>query len=446
MFSTSVTYSSFDERLNYFNSLKYFLEIFSKKDLIKQKFISIGLLMIATRPIHPFPARMAPDIALHAIKFLPKKATVLDPMVGSGTVLRTAIESGHPAIGFDGDPLAVLMSKVWLTPIDTKKIQVKAQKIIEEASRINYREISLPWIDNDQETKKFINFWFDKPQIRDLRLVAWLLYKKNDVISNALKVAFSRLIIQKNRGASLAGDVSHSRPHRIRATNDFDVLDEFIKSVNRLINILQDQESMPIAIVKQGDARNMKSLKNISVDAIVTSPPYLNAIDYLRGHKMSLVWFGYRVRELRKIRSDAVGISRAPNAKMALEAAKNLVSSCHGIDKLPTNKQAMILRYAADVDAFLKEASRVLRPNGSAVYVIGNSCIQNIYVDNASIVVNAADKYGLRLVDHYQRELLPTKRYLPPPDKSSMTSINQRMGVECILSFRKSKAKARNMN
>ena len=29
-----------------------------------------------------------------------------------------------------------------------------------------------------------------------------------------------------------------------------------------------------------------------SVDLTVTSPPYLNAIDYLRGHKMSLVWMG----------------------------------------------------------------------------------------------------------------------------------------------------------
>jgi len=145
---------------NSFNSLKFFLEIFSKKDLIKQKFISLGLLMTATRSIHPFPARMAPDIALHAIKFLPRKAMVLDPMVGSGTVLRAAIDSGHPAMGFDVDPLAVLMSKVWLTPIETKKIQVKAQKIIDEASYINYREISLPWIDNDQETKNFIKFWF----------------------------------------------------------------------------------------------------------------------------------------------------------------------------------------------------------------------------------------------------------------------------------------------
>lgn len=402
--------------------------------------------MTVSRSIHPFPARMAPDIALQAIKSLPKGAIVLDPMVGSGTVLRTAIDTGHPAKGFDVDPLAVLISKVSLTPIDTKKLEKASFKIIEKASQIDASRISLPWIDDDSETKQFINFWFDTPQIADLRRISWLLYKKNDAISNALKVAFSRLIIQKKRGASLAGDVSHSRPHRIRTSNDFAVFDEFIKSTNRLTRLLNNEKKISGSIVAYGDARNMKTIKDESIDAIVTSPPYLNAIDYLRGHKMSLVWFGYRISELRKIRSEAVGASRAPNPQMELRIANELVGSCPDVEALPTNKRAMILRYAYDVDAFLKEAGRVLRPGGAAVYVIGNSCINGIYIDNASIVINAANQHGLRLVDCYERELLATKRYLPPPDKSNAAPINQRMGTECIVTFHKPKTRLKKMN
>ncbi len=68
------------------------------------------------KPIHPFAARMAPEIAFEALKGLKKKSTVLDPMVGSGTVLRTVSEHGYKGIGFDIDPLAVLMSKAWTTP------------------------------------------------------------------------------------------------------------------------------------------------------------------------------------------------------------------------------------------------------------------------------------------------------------------------------------------
>jgi DNA modification methylase len=64
------------------------------------------------RSIHPFPARMAPDAIAHLIDKLPADATILDPMCGSGVVLRVALMSGRKAFGFDIDPLAVLMSKV----------------------------------------------------------------------------------------------------------------------------------------------------------------------------------------------------------------------------------------------------------------------------------------------------------------------------------------------
>ena len=72
--------------------------------------------MIAT--IHPFAARMAPELALQALELVPEDGIVVDPMMGSGTVIRQASDLGLTAIGFDVDPLAVLMSRVWTTPVD----------------------------------------------------------------------------------------------------------------------------------------------------------------------------------------------------------------------------------------------------------------------------------------------------------------------------------------
>ena len=46
------------------------------------------------------------------------------------------------------------------------------------------------------------------------------------------------------------------------------------------------------------------------IDKVITSPPYLNAIDYMRGNKFSLVWLGYSLSELRKVRSNSIGAER----------------------------------------------------------------------------------------------------------------------------------------
>ena len=88
------------------------------------------------KPIHPFAARMAPEIAFDALSGLPKGSVILDPMAGSGTVLRTISELGYKGIGFDIDPLAVLMSKAWTTKMNEKNFVRKTEKILNKVKKI----------------------------------------------------------------------------------------------------------------------------------------------------------------------------------------------------------------------------------------------------------------------------------------------------------------------
>src|SRR5579862_5199338 len=117
--------------------------------------------MVSTpRPIHPFPARMAPEIALEACEKLTPGCLVLDPMCGSGTALRAASDKGHRAIGFDLDPLAVLISRVYGTPIQTDELRASAQRVIRRAKALDASAVRLSHIDEDFKTRTFIDFWF----------------------------------------------------------------------------------------------------------------------------------------------------------------------------------------------------------------------------------------------------------------------------------------------
>src|SRR5713226_2178297 len=183
--------------------------------------------MLRVQPIHSFPARMAPEIVLKELQQLPKRATVLDPMVGSGTVLRVAMDCGLRAIGRDVDPLAVLMTRVWTTPIDTKSFREQAAHILQMAKNMRPESVSLPWIDDDPETTAYIDFWFGETQRVDLRKLSSLIQGIAGPEGEALRIALSRIIVTKKVGASLAHDVSHSRPHRVLHANSFAVLDGF---------------------------------------------------------------------------------------------------------------------------------------------------------------------------------------------------------------------------
>src|SRR5262249_2208855 len=132
--------------------------------------------------------------------------------------------------------------------------------------------------------KTFINFWFGKQQLNNLRKLSFAINKNKGSYNDLLKVAFSRLIITKTKGASLAADVSHSRQHKIYEKNDFNVIKSFLKSCEKLATIFEKQTPKGKIDVQLGDARNLKEVSDKSVSAIITSPPYLNALDYMRGH------------------------------------------------------------------------------------------------------------------------------------------------------------------
>ena len=388
------------------------------------------------KPIHPFAARMAPEIALKALHGLSPDSVILDPMAGSGTVLRTICESGYRGKGFDIDPLSVMLSKAWTTKVSGQKFLESKRRLLQRASSLREEDILLPWIDEDKMTQEFIRFWFAPEQIADLRKLSYLVNRKGTPYADLFKIALSKLIITKSRGASLAADVPHSRPHKVRTMNDFDVLPEFGKTCTRLLTTLCSEKLTGNVTVKQGDARKLTSVKSNSIDLIITSPPYLNALDYMRGHKLSLVWLGYRINELTMIRGNSVGAEKAPDLSANLLLAKEITKTMN-IQGLPGNKRNMIYRYALDMNAVLKQSARVLKSGSCATFVIGNSTICGVYIENTHIAEEAAKRHGLTLVDRKERTIPQNKRYLPPPGLTSNAGFDLRMRTETILTFRK---------
>ena len=376
---------------------------------------------------------MAPDVALAALNDLRPGSSVLDPLAGSGTVLRAASDRGLEALGADLDPLAVLMSRVWTTPLDLNTAIDAASEAVSRAQSLD--EPELPWIDNDPATIEFVDYWFAERQRSELRRLAGVLASaKAGATADALKLALSRVIVTKDRGASLARDVSHSRPHRVALSNDYPTYEGFLRATRKIAAALAFDPPSGKVDVRLGDARRLDWIDKDSIDGVVTSPPYLNAIDYIRGHRLALVWLGYSVPVLREIRSVSIGAERGERDEHH-RTLSMLISELPDVASLSKRTQRIMLRYRNDLAAAMSEVARVLRGGGRAVVVVGNSTLKGVFIDNAQAVTLAAAESDLRLVARETRKLPAAHRYLPPPATAGMLS--KRMREEVILTFRR---------
>jgi tRNA G10 N-methylase Trm11 len=386
--------------------------------------------------LHPFPARMAPEIVMQAICSVPRGSTILDTMCGSGTVLRECVVYGHQAIGFDIDPLAVLISKVSTRRLDLDRLIQNADSLANRASSLNGDALYLPWIDTDAETRRFTEFWFGSKQRSALRALASLILHVHGPVGDALRLALSKIIITKEPRASLARDTSHSRPHRVILSSAYDVIQGFQKAALDIADKLSHDEFVGSAEVRRADARRLPLRLSNRAHLAVTSPPYGNAIDYLRGHGLALVWLGYSIPRIRAIKAANIGRQTGTYSKRCRYVSE-LAGQLGLITELQPATRRRLFLFVQDMLSILQEIYRSLLPGGRAVLVVGNSLIDGQLVDNARMIAAASELAGLKEIARYSREIPRNHRYLPPPHPTCNSPLGKRMKEEVVLTFEK---------
>ena len=416
---------------------------------------------------HSFPAKFPPQLPNLFIKELTNPGEiVLDPMVGSGTTLVEACNLNRKGIGFDIDPLAIKISRVKTNFFEKNKLLSYSSKIYLSAKNDFYKnkkklyELLKEYFDS--KTKDFIDYWF--LQETQLELVAlWNQIKmiKEERYRNFFEVIFSSLIITKSGGVSLALDLGHTRPHKIKALLDnrgnviygdrnFDKskknyitkiirssFEEFQKKCNQNIYSIDQHFIKHEPVIKFCDSQKL-CLEDDSVDLIVTSPPYAsNAIDYMRAHKFSLVWFGYQIEELSTKRNKYIGSESTTNylfenlpeytSEKVLEVSMN-----------DANRGKVLKRYFSEMKKSIKEMYRVLKSGKSAIVVIGNSTMKGIDTETPKCLQEIGRSVGFIAPSIGVRQLDRNKRMLPASHrKNSDSQIQKRMHEEYVIGFYK---------
>jgi DNA modification methylase len=404
----------------------------------------------SSHDFHAFPAKFPPQLPRLFISNLTNIGEkVLDPMMGSGTCVVESVALGRDGIGFDIDPLAVLLSKVKTNAINPETIQLLGAQIIERAEHALNNGSKNAIEENldsrfSKKTREFVDYWFSLQS--QLELTALIREIENIQESDTREfflLAFSAIIITKSGGVSLAWDLAHTRPHKLKqglSKSYRSAIKDFRKRLAKNIAGLRDMAQGAKGFVNFGNAEALP-LQSDSVDLLFTSPPYAsNAIDYMRAHKFSLVWMGKPVDELSVLRSKYIGGENVKN--FAFENLPSETRKTVEIIQAADSKKSLTLhRYYSEMQHVLSEAFRVLKPGKAALFVVGTSNMRGIDSQTQNCIGEIGSAIGFELVGIGTRQLDRDRRMLPARLKKSDSQIEERMHEEYVVALVKPEGK-----
>ena len=171
----------------------------------------------------------------------------------------------------------------------------------------------------------------------------------------------------------------------------------------------------------------------------MTSPPYANnAIDYMRAHKFSLVWFGWKIADLTKIRARYLGHNAAAGARY-----DGLPSRCEEtlarLAERDDRKALVLRRYFGEMRAVISEMQRVLKDGRPAVIVVGSSKLRGLDVETHRGLAAIGESVGFALAGIGARRLDRDKRMMPARwGERQRSQIEERMHEEYVIGLVKS--------
>jgi DNA modification methylase len=236
---------------------------------------------------------------------------------------------------------------------------------------------------------------------------------------------------------SLARDLAHSRPHLDHSKDPKNAIEQFTTRFHKNIKSIAHITTDGLAAVQlAADARSMPLLSD-SIDLIVTSPPYANAIDYMRAHKFSLVWFHESVKTLSQLRAQYIGSERTIGAK-DIPLPQGVEGIIRQLAQCDTSKAAILRKYFVEMHAVMAEMYRVLRSDCAAIIVVGPSIMRGIDVPTHHCLAEIAHTIGFSVVGVVQRLLDRNKRMMPARfGMKTNLMIEQRMHEEYVIGLLK---------
>jgi DNA modification methylase len=367
-----------------------------------------------------------------------ERSLVLDPFCGTGTTLLEAKIAGYNSVGVDANPICVIVSRAktnW--KINIQEVRANLIEIVRRASskysryearaarakgagepypaHLDSLFVGSPMgrylVDSGLIRRGWIS---PRPALKCL-LLAEQIRTLPKQARNFLLLSFLGLLVPEFSNMAYGPEIYRKRKRR-----DRDVFGLFVRRANENLEKLSSLRLGADARsrVRLGDSSDggLGFLDPGSVDAIITSPPYLSDHDYSRLTRLELVFAGFvssaeQLRKVKKLllRSSSKNVYRGDSCARYVTRFRCVREAIARIRERAARRSSgfsrvyprLIGEYFGGMYQHFRGAGRVLRPGGYAAYIVGDqSSFFATPIPTAGILARLAESChaGLELV------------------------------------------------
>ena len=356
---------------------------------------------------YPYLEGYAPDFVKYIIEnYLGKDVKVIyDPFSGTGTTPLLATELGYTAYYSEVNPLLQVLTKIKSKARNSNnkgKVILLLEQIIKTLkedilAQEEDVELQKSYLNTFKESKFFDDSVFG--YILKTKTYINKLYFSDILVAELITVAALGSLVE-NSYLKRHGDLRFRRGKELEDLKLVDYFETLVSKIKKIVSDLKVIETRPAPTLITEDARTVGKLPFIGIDAVVTSPPYLNGTNYFRNTKVELWFLGYlksteNLTNFRKLAVTAgindVGLKRQKHIKDAVLTELLIELERNAYDKrIPK----MVNDYFADMKLIFSGIKKQLNKNAILAIDLGDSIYGGIHVKTDEILTRIMLEIG----------------------------------------------------
>jgi len=310
---------------------------------------------------------------------------IFDPFCGTGTTALSAAYHGHDGVTTDINPFLIWLAQAKTAHYSPNVIAATRAACVDTVDLIRRQAVEpapAPPIFN-------IERWWSPRALEFLRLLRAAIAKATPDRSperSLLLVAFCRTLIEQSNAAFNHQSMSFKDDGQISLDLDIDMAAGYAEDVRFVLK--GAAENPPgLGTVVYGDSRHPDKAVVGPFDLVITSPPYVNRMSYIRELRPYMYWLGFleNGRDAGELDWTAIGgtwgvaTSRLTDWQPASEHFESRGLSCaleqiaHADNKNGPLLANYVAKYFDDMWTHFRGLTPVLAPGAELHYIVGNS-------------------------------------------------------------------------